>query len=180
MDQVARMTACCRQLHQAVFAITGVQMEGSPNQKRCRHNSEEDAHPLLNPDHVENDEEDEHRQQTSGKDEQILRLQSLELHAAPDPLIDCVLHGSQVLVEEERPQNRRSNDQKDTGSEPRRGDLRNIRITRRELVVNLDASDQPDNSSDRIDQLRARVEVRRDHVGRIVDARQPVAALGKS
>ena len=174
------MTACSRQLHQSVLAVTGVQMEGSPNQERCRHNSEEDAHPLLNPDHVEDDEEDEYRQQPARKDEQILRLQSLELHTAPDPLIDCVLHGSQVLVEEERPQNRRRNDQEDAGPEPRGGNLRNIRIPRRELVVDLDASDQPDYGSDRIDQLRARVEVRRDHVGRIVDARQPVAALSKS
>ena len=68
------------ELHQSVFAVSGVQGEGLPYKYGSRNNPEADTYPLVNPNHVEDDEEDEQDQYLANKDDEVLRLQSLELH----------------------------------------------------------------------------------------------------
>ena len=50
------------ELHQSVFAVSGVQGEGLPYKYGSRNNPEADTYPLVNPNHVEDDEEDEQGQ----------------------------------------------------------------------------------------------------------------------
>ena len=50
------------ELHQSVFAVSGVQGEGLPYKNGSRNNPEADTYPLVNPYHVEDDEEDEQGQ----------------------------------------------------------------------------------------------------------------------
>ncbi|GCB37556.1 hypothetical protein KGMB02408_45010 [Bacteroides faecalis] len=57
-----------------MFAVPGVQREGLPYKdgRRCR--AEADTYPLVDADHVEDDEQDEESQQTSAEDEEVLSL----------------------------------------------------------------------------------------------------------
>lgn len=50
------------ELHQSVFAVSGVQGEGLPYKYGSRNNPEADTYPLVNPYHIEDDEEDEQGQ----------------------------------------------------------------------------------------------------------------------
>ena len=50
------------ELHQSVFAVSGIQGEGLPYKYGSRYNPEADTYPLVNPNHVEDDEEDEQGQ----------------------------------------------------------------------------------------------------------------------
>ena len=81
------MAPCRSQLHKPVFAVPGVQREGLPYEdgRRCR--AEADTYPLVDADHVEDDEQDEESQQTSAEDEEVLSLQTLELDRTTDPLV---------------------------------------------------------------------------------------------
>ncbi len=81
------MAPCRSQLHQPVFAVPGVQREGLPYEDGGRYNAEADTYPLVDTDHVEDDEQDEECQQTSAEDEEVLCLQTLELYRTADPLV---------------------------------------------------------------------------------------------
>lgn len=50
------------ELHQSVFAVSGVQGEGLPYEDGSRYNPEADTYPLVNPNHIEDDEENEQSQ----------------------------------------------------------------------------------------------------------------------
>ena len=81
------MAPCRSQFHKPVFAVPGVQREGLPYEdgRRCR--AEADTYPLVDADHIEDDEQDEESQQTSAEDEEVLSLQALELYRTADTLI---------------------------------------------------------------------------------------------
>ena len=81
------MAPCRSQFHQPVFAVPGVQLEGLPYEdgRRCR--AEADTYPLVDADHIEDDEQDEESQQTSAEDEEVLSLQTLELDRTADTLV---------------------------------------------------------------------------------------------
>ena len=81
------MAPCRSQLHKPVFAVPGVQREGLPYEdgRRCR--AEADTYPLVDADHIEDDEQDEESQQTSAEDEEVLSLQTLELDRTADTLV---------------------------------------------------------------------------------------------
>jgi len=97
------VAADCAQLHQSVFPVPGVQGECLPDQNGRRNYPEADTEPLVDADHVENDEEDEHDEQTSAKDEEVLRFQPLELNRTADPLVDRELcHDSRDYKKNER------------------------------------------------------------------------------
>ena len=81
------MAPCRSQFHQPVFAVPGVQREGLPYEDGGRCNAEADTYPLVDTDHVEDDEQDEECQQTSAEDEEVLCLQTLELYRTADPLV---------------------------------------------------------------------------------------------
>ena len=81
------MAPCRSQLHQPVFAVPGVQREGLPYEDGGRYNAEADTYPLVDTDHVEDDEQDEECQQTSAEDEEVLSLQTLELDRTADTLV---------------------------------------------------------------------------------------------
>ena len=81
------MAPCRSQFHKPVFAVPGVQREGLPYEdgRRCR--AEADTYPLVDADHIEDDEQDEESQQTSAEDEEVLSLQALELYRTADTLV---------------------------------------------------------------------------------------------
>ena len=76
VDQVSGMAPCRSQFHQPVFAVPGVQREGLPYEDGGRCHAEADTYPLVDADHVEDDEQDEESQQTSAEDEEVLSLQA--------------------------------------------------------------------------------------------------------
>jgi|SRR5699024_3449724 len=82
---------CRAQLHQPVFAVLRVQPEREPHERRGGYRAEADAEPLARACHVEDDEEDEGGEQPAREQEQVLRLQALELHRTADALVDGVL-----------------------------------------------------------------------------------------
>ena len=81
------MAPCRSQLHQPMFAVPGVQREGLPYKEGGRCRAEADTYPLVDTDHVEDDEQDEESQQTSAEDEEVLSLQTLELDRTADTLV---------------------------------------------------------------------------------------------
>ena len=91
------MAPCRSQFHQPVFAVPGVQREGLPYEdgRRCR--AEADTYPLVDADHIEDDEQDEESQQTSAEDEEVLSFKPLNSTGRPIPLfigysaIHCLL-----------------------------------------------------------------------------------------
>ena len=176
------MVACRSQLHQSVLAVPGVQCEGLPYEdgRRCR--TEADTYPLADADHVEDDEEDEERQQPTRKDEEVLRLQTLELNRTADTLVDGVfshcmfrLVTPYYILKEERAQDGGCHDEEDTRSEPACGGLGGVGVARRELAIDLHAADESDHCADGVDEFRAGIEIRGDHGGGFVDACQSVA-----
>ena len=74
-----------------MFAVPGVQREGLPYKEGGRCRAEADTYPLVDTDHVEDDEQDEESQQTSAEDEEVLCLQALELYRTADTLVYRVL-----------------------------------------------------------------------------------------
>ena len=84
---MARWTVIFRysaQFHQPVFAVPGVQREGLPYKdgKQCR--AKANTYPLVDADHIEDDEQDKESQQTSAEDKEVLSLQTLELDRTAD------------------------------------------------------------------------------------------------
>ncbi len=84
------MAPCRSQFHQPVFTVPGVQREGLPYKEGRRCRAEADTYPLVDADHVEDDEQDEESQQTSAEDEEVLSLQALELYRTADTLVNRV------------------------------------------------------------------------------------------
>ena len=81
------MIARSSQFHKPVFTVSGIQREGLPHEDGRRYRAEADTYPLVDADHVEDDEQDEESQQTSAEDEEVLCLQSLELDRTADTLV---------------------------------------------------------------------------------------------
>ena len=81
------MAPCRSQLHQPMFAVTGIQCEGLPYEDGGRYRTEADTYPLADADHVEDDEQDEESQQSSTENEEVLGFQSLELDRTADTLV---------------------------------------------------------------------------------------------
>ena len=85
------MAAQRAELHKSPFAVLCVHSESCPDQHRRGDDPEADTDPLVNARHVHDDEHHEQGKQSSGKDEQVLALEPLELRAAANPLVDRVL-----------------------------------------------------------------------------------------
>ena len=81
------MVPCRSQLHKPVFAVPCVQRESLPYEDGGRCHAEADTYPLVDADHVEDDEQDEESQQTSAENEEVLCLQTLELDRTADTLV---------------------------------------------------------------------------------------------
>ena len=80
-----------------------------------------------------------------------------------------------MKVASKPPAKKKRYDEEDTGAEPRGRCLTRIWVTRGELVVDLDAPDEPYHSSDGIDQFRAWIKVARHHLGGFVDTCHTIA-----
>ena len=68
-DDVSGASVTCPELHQTVFAITGVEAEDPAYERRCGRQTEEDAEPLVYSCQVHHDEKDEESQQAAGEEE---------------------------------------------------------------------------------------------------------------
>ena len=75
-----------------MFPVFRIEVESQPYQHGGGNNAEAYAKPLIDARQVENDEDDEHGQQATREDEQVLRFQPLELDAFPNAFIYIVLH----------------------------------------------------------------------------------------
>ena len=131
---------CRAQLHQPVFTILRVQPEREPHERGSRHDAETDAEPLVRACHVQDDEEDEGGEQPAREQEQVLRLQALELHRTADALVDGIFShcpytyyiciADARLLKEERAQDGRAYNQEDTRAEPACGGLGGVGVAR--------------------------------------------------
>ena len=79
---------------------------------------------MRNTAHIKDYEQYEVNDETSGEYEQILRLQPLVFHCPAYTLVD----GIRSHLEEERAENGGSDDEEDTGTEPRGGCLAGVGI----------------------------------------------------
>ena len=86
------------EFHQSVFAVLGIQGEDLPYEDGSRYYPEADTYPLVNPNHIEDDEENEQNQQPTNKDEEILGLQSLELHRTTDSLVYGIISHYLIIL----------------------------------------------------------------------------------
>lgn len=103
MEQVAGTHPCSAQLHQPVLAVLRVQPEREPYDGGSRRDAEAHAEPLACARHVQDDKQDEGGEQPACEQEQVLRLQPLELHRTTDALVYRVfsrlaLNNSSVIV----------------------------------------------------------------------------------
>lgn len=90
VNDAPRIAARGRELHQSVRTVLAVQVKGEGHERRSQHYSQSDANCRGYARQVHRHEEDEHPQQPSGEDEQILGAQALELDLLADALIDVV------------------------------------------------------------------------------------------
>ena len=102
VDDKPWMLAFGKLFHHAVLPVLCVQLEGEPYQRRSSYDAETDTNPLIDARHVEEDEEDEHGQQPTGEDEQVLTFQPFELDAFADSFIDVILHHIENYRKKER------------------------------------------------------------------------------
>ena len=82
------MVAQRLEFHKAPFAVLRIHAEGGPDQHRGGDGPETDADPLVQACHIHDDEHHEQGKQSTCKDEQVPALESFELRAAPDSLVD--------------------------------------------------------------------------------------------
>lgn len=87
VEQVAGAHPCSAQLHQPVLAVLRVQPEREPHDGGSRRDAEAHAEPLACTRHVQDDKQDEGGEQPACEQEQVLRLQPLELHRTTDALV---------------------------------------------------------------------------------------------
>ncbi|CCY05086.1 putative uncharacterized protein [Eggerthella sp. CAG:1427] len=80
------------ELHQPVFPVLAVQVEDKPHEDGGGDDPEADTDTLCDTRHIHHHEQDEDRQQTAAEDEQVLRLQALELDRTTYPFIDRIFH----------------------------------------------------------------------------------------
>ena len=149
-----------------MLTILAVHSEGLPHQKRGTQYAYAEAEQLTDAKEVEHDHHDEGRQQASSEEEEILRFQPLKLHRASYAFIDFP---AGHYLQEEGTQDRSRHNEEDTGTKPRGRCLTRIWVTRGELIVDLDASDEPYHSPDGIDQLCTGIKLARHHLRGFVD-----------
>ena len=149
-----------------MLTILAVHSEGLPHQKRGTQYAYAEAEQLTDAKEVKHDHHNEGRQQASSEEEEILRFQPLKLHRASYAFIDFP---ASHYLQEEGTQDRSRHDEEDTGTKPRGRCLTRIWVTRGELVVDLDAPDEPYHSPDGIDQLCTGIKVARHHLRGFVD-----------
>ena len=155
-----------------MLTILAVHSEGLPHQKRGTQYTYAKAEQLTDAKEVEHDYHDEGRQQASCEEEEVLRFQPLKLHRASYAFIDFP---AGHYLQEEGTQDRSRHNEEDTGTKPRGRRLTRIRVTRGELVVDLDAPNEPYHSSDGVDQFRAGIKVARHHLRGFVNPCHTIA-----
>lgn len=90
MDQVAGMAFLRQQFHQPVLAISGVQPEGQPDKQGTGNDPERNTDPLVHARDEQDDKQEEHHDQTTGEDEQVLRFEPFELYRSSRAFIYLV------------------------------------------------------------------------------------------
>lgn len=88
VNDAPRMVLERREFHQPMRAVLVVQVKYSPDKYRSCYDSEDDAGEIIHAGQVENDYHNEHSQQASCKDEQVLRGKPFELDLLSNPLIN--------------------------------------------------------------------------------------------
>ena len=126
VHKVAWVHTHCSFLHQSVLPVLSVHGERLPHHYGGTHYTYDKTGYLTDAAEIENDHENEDCQQPSCKEEEVLRLQALELHRPTYTFIDFPISH---LLQEETSQDCGSHNEKDTRTEPRGCGLARIGVT---------------------------------------------------
>ena len=88
VQEIAWVHADGGTFHQAVATESAVQRERLPHYERGTRCAEAETEVLIHAAHVADDDKEECRQQSTGKEKKVLRLEPLELHRPPHAFID--------------------------------------------------------------------------------------------
>lgn len=85
------MVPYCAQFHKTIFAVFVIQRKSLPYKKRRRNNPKPDTEPLTDTCHIQNHEKDKDGKQSTGKEEEVLAFQPLELYRFADTFVDWIV-----------------------------------------------------------------------------------------
>ena len=88
VQEIAWVHADGGAFHQTIATESAVQRECLPHHKRGTRCAEAETEVLIHATHVADDDKEEYRQQSTGEEEEVLRLEPLELHRPPHAFID--------------------------------------------------------------------------------------------
>ena len=88
IQEIAWVHADGGAFHQTIATESAVQRERLPHHERGTRGAEAETEVLIHATHVADDDKEECRQQSTGKEEEVLRLEPLELHRPPHAFID--------------------------------------------------------------------------------------------
>ena len=88
VQEVAWVHADGGTFHQTIAAESAVQRERLPHHERGTRCGEAETEVLIHAAHVADDDKEEYRQQSTGEEEEVLRLQPLELDRPPHAFVD--------------------------------------------------------------------------------------------
>ena len=112
-------------LHQPILPVLAIHGERLPHHKGGTHYAYDETGYLTDATEIEHDNENEDCQQASCKEEEILRLQTLELYRPAYTLVDFPISH---LLQEEGTQDSGSHDEEDARTEPARCGLARIGV----------------------------------------------------
>jgi len=99
VEDVAWVALGGKELLQSMLTVLVVEVERNPYEQRAERETQADADQLVRTSHVEDDHKEEDGKQSTCEDEELLRLQSLELNRMTDALVDWVVsHKSYTLL----------------------------------------------------------------------------------
>ena len=88
IQEVAWVHANSGAFHQTIATESAVQRERLPHYERGTRCAEAKTEVLIHAAHVADNDQEERRQQSTGEEEEVLRLEPLELHRPPHAFID--------------------------------------------------------------------------------------------
>ena len=88
VQEVAWVHADGGAFHQTIATESAVQRERLPHHERGTRCAEAETEVLIHAAHVADNDQEERRQQSTGEEEEVLRLEPLELHRPPHAFID--------------------------------------------------------------------------------------------
>ena len=124
--KVAWVHTYCSFFHQPILPILSIHGERLPYHKAGTHYTYDKTGYLADSTEIEHDNENEDSQQASCKEEEVLRLQALELYR---PAYTLLISNAAIALQEETSQDCSSHNEEDTRTEPRSCGLARVGVT---------------------------------------------------